>query len=210
MDFYVEYFTTRGDEYLKMLGQHLYLCAIALFLAAAVGAVTGMLTLRSDRAYHVVTGIFNTLRIIPSLAVLVFLIPVMGVGTKPALIALTVLAIPPVLIQTSLGLHKVEASIVESAEAMGMSEERIFWKVKVPLAVPYFMTGLKTAASEIIASATLAAYIGSGGLGVIIYNGISLMKTEYLLIGGLSVALLTLLVNALLGWVQQKVCRWNG
>ena len=91
---------------------------------------------------------------------------------------------------------------------MGMSDRRIFWKVKVPMAVPYFMTGLKTAASEVIASATLAAYIGSGGLGVIIYNGISLMKTEYLLIGGVSVALLTLAANALLGWVQKKVCRW--
>ncbi|MCI5480169.1 MAG: ABC transporter permease [Lachnospiraceae bacterium] len=208
MDFYVEYFSTRGDEYLEMLFQHLYLCAVTLLLAAVLGAAFGMLTMLSDGVYRLVTGIFNTLRIIPSLAVLVFLIPVMGVGTKPALVALTFLSVPPVLIQTSLGLHKTEPFLVESAQAMGMSDRRIFWKVKVPMAVPYFMTGLKTAASEVIASATLAAYIGSGGLGVIIYNGISLMKTEYLLIGGVSVALLTLAANALLGWVQKKVCRW--
>ena len=208
MDFYVEYFSARGDEYLEMLFQHLYLCAVTLLFAAVLGAAFGMLTMLSDGVYRLVTGIFNTLRIIPSLAVLVFLIPVMGVGTKPALVALTFLSVPPVLIQTSLGLHKTEPFLVESAQAMGMSDRRIFWKVKVPMAVPYFMTGLKTAASEVIASATLAAYIGSGGLGVIIYNGISLMKTEYLLIGGVSVALLTLAANALLGWVQKKVCRW--
>lgn len=208
MDFYVEYFSARGDEYLEILFQHLYLCAVTLLFAAVLGAAFGMLTMLSDGVYRLVTGIFNTLRIIPSLAVLVFLIPVMGVGTKPALVALIFLSVPPVLIQTSLGLHKTEPFLVEAARAMGMSDRRIFWKVKVPMAVPYFMTGLKTAASEVIASATLAAYIGSGGLGVIIYNGISLMKTEYLLIGGVSVALLTLAANALLGWVQKKVCRW--
>lgn len=208
MDFYVEYFTSRGNEYLEMLGQHLYLCTVTLLLAAVIGGVCGALTLASEHAYRLVTGAFQTLRIIPSLAVLVFLIPVMGVGTKPALVALTLLAIPPVLIQTSLGLRKVEPFLIESARAMGMSGRRIFWKVKIPMALPFFMTGIKTAASEVIASATLAAYIGSGGLGVIIYNGISMMKTEYLLIGGLSVAFLTLAANAGLGWLQRRICPW--
>ena len=85
----------------------------------------------------------------------------------------------------------------------------VFLKVKLPLAFPYIMTGIKTAASEIIASATLAAYIGSGGLGVLIYNGISMMKTEYLLIGGVSVAVLTIVCNLLLGSAQKKVLRYR-
>lgn len=202
---YIEYFSTHLQDYIRMLGQHILISVLAVFFAVLIGVPFGILTLRSRKAYHFVTTIFSTLRIIPSLAILVLLIPVMGIGMKPAMVALTVLAVPPVLINTALGFNQVEDFMVEVAEGMGMDRSMVFQKVKLPLAFPYFMTGIKTAASEIIASATLAAYIGSGGLGVLIYNGISLMKTEYLLIGGISVAFLTIGCNLLLGSIQKKV-----
>lgn len=128
----------------------------------------------------------------------------MGIGVKPALTALVVLAVPPVLIQTTLGFSKVPSFMMEVAAAMGMDEKRAFYQVQFPLAFPYIMGGIKMAASEVIASAALAAYIGSGGLGVLIYNGISLMKTEYLVIGGGSVAVLTLVCNLILGKIERK------
>ena len=121
----------------------------------------------------------------------------------------SVLAIPPVLIQTVLGFAKVPEFMIEVAAAMGMDEKRTFYQVRFPLAMPYIMGGIKMAASEVMASAALAAYIGSGGLGVIIYNGISMMKTEYLVIGGFSVALLTLGCNLMLGKIENKLMKYR-
>lgn len=158
---------------------------------------------------HFIVTFVSALRIIPSLAILVILIPVMGIGIKPALVALTILAVPPVLIQTVLGFSKVPAFMIEVARAMGMDEKSVFRKVRFPLAVPYIMGGVKMAAAEVVASAALAAYIGSGGLGVIIYNGISLMKTEYLVIGGCSVAALTLLCGLFLGKIEKKMMKYK-
>ena len=168
----------------------------------------GILCLRFPKIKQFVNTFFSALRIIPSLAILVILIPIMGIGVKPALTALVVLAVPPILIQTTLGFSQVPAFMIEVASAMGMDEKRVFYLVQFPLALPYIMGGIKMAASEVIASAALAAYIGSGGLGVIIYNGISLMKTEYLVIGGASAAALTLVCNFLLGKIEKKILKY--
>ncbi|MDC7288749.1 ABC transporter permease [Blautia schinkii] len=209
MELYIEYFSNHMGDYLGMVGQHIRLSLLAVFLAVVIGVPFGILTTKSKGVYQFITTIFSTLRIIPSLAILVILIPVMGIGMKPALVALTVLAVPPILINTALGFHQVEDFMLEVAEGMGMPPRQIFRKVSFPLAFPYIMTGIKTAVSEIIASATLAAYIGSGGLGVLIYNGISLMKTEYLVIGGASVALLTVVFNLALGRLQGRFTRYR-
>lgn len=206
---YVDYFSNHMGDYLGMVGQHIRLSLLAVACACLLGVPFGILAARSRRLYRLITTVFSTLRIIPSLAVLVILIPVMGIGMRPALVALTVLAVPPVLINTALGFHQVEPFMLEVAEGMGMAPGHIFIKVKAPLAFPYVMTGIKTAVSEVVASAALAAYIGSGGLGVLIYNGISLMKTEYLIIGGGSVALLTIAFSLGLGALQKRLtsCR---
>lgn len=206
---YIDYFTNHMGEYMGLLTQHVRLSMLAVFFAVIIGVPFGILTTRSERLYQFITTIFSTLRIIPSLAILVILIPIMGIGMKPALVALTVLAVPPILINTALGFRQVEPFMLEVAKGMGMASREIFLKVKAPLAFPYMMTGVKTAVSEIIASAALAAYIGSGGLGVLIYNGISLMKTEYLLIGGISVALLTAIFQFALGCLQRKITRYR-
>ncbi len=205
MQVYLDYFANNWQAYLQMLWQHIYISLIAVGIAAAVGIPCGIFCLRSARIKRWIVTFFSMLRIIPSLAILVILIPVMGIGVKPALVALTVLAIPPVLIQTTLGFVKVPDFLIEVAKGMGMDERRTFFQVQLPLAFPYIMGGIKMAACEVIASAALAAYIGSGGLGVLIYNGISMMKTEYLVIGGLSVAILTMVCNLLLGKAQKAV-----
>lgn len=206
---YIDYFSKHWQDYLLLFWQHIYISLIAVALAAAIGIPCGILCLKVPKIKQFVNTFFSTLRIIPSLAILVILIPIMGIGVKPALTALVVLAIPPVLIQTTLGFSQVPAFMMEVASAMGMDERRTFYQVQFPLALPYIMGGIKMAASEVIASAALAAYIGSGGLGVIIYNGISLMKTEYLVIGGVSVAALTLACNLLLGKIEKKILKYT-
>ena len=209
MQTYIDYFLNNWQAYLQMVWQHIYISLIVVGLAIAIGVPVGILCLSFPKVKKFIMTFFSTLRIIPSLAVLVILIPVMGIGIKPALTALTVLAVPPVLIQTTLGFARVPAFMTEVARAMGMDEKRMFYRVQFPLAMPYIMGGIKMAASEVTASAALAAYIGSGGLGVIIYNGISLMKTEYLVIGAVSVAALTLLVQLLLGKIEKCFFKYS-
>ena len=126
---------------------------------------------------------------------------------KPALTALVILAIPPILIQTTLAFSQVPDFLLEVADAMGMDKKRKFRQVEVPLAMPGIISGIRMAMSEVIASATLAAYIGAGGLGILIFNGINLLKTEYLVIGGGTVAVITMLCSMALGAVEKKISR---
>ena len=207
MQAYVEYFQTHGQEYLHMIWQHVYLSLLAVAIAAAIGIPCGILCLRVPKVKKILTTGFSALRIIPSLAVLVILIPIMGVGVKPALTALVILAIPPILIQTTLAFSQVPAFMLEVADAMGMDKKRKFRQVEVPLAMSGIISGIRMAMSEVIASATLAAYIGAGGLGILIFNGINLLKTEYLVIGGGTVAVITMLCSMGLGAIQKKLSR---
>lgn len=209
MQVYIDYFTNNGQQYLTLLWQHIYISASAILIASAIGIPFGILCEKIPKVHKIITTFFSTLRIIPSLAILVILIPIMGIGFKPALIALVILAVPPVLIQTALGFSEVPEFMIEVANAMGMDEKRTFRQVQLPLALPYIMGGIKMASAEIIASAALAAYIGSGGLGVIIYNGIALMKTEYLIIGGASVAGMTLICTVIMGQLERKLIKYN-
>lgn len=140
----------------------------------------------------------QVLRIIPSLALLFLLIPFIGTGFVPALIALVVLALPPLLINTILGFNEVSPLYQEVGTALGMDQQQLRRQIEIPLALPYILNGIKLALVEIIASATLATYIGAGGLGTLIFTGLGLYDMTYVVIGALSVAFLSLL--AMLGF----------
>ena len=147
------------------------------------------------------------LRVIPSLAILLLMIPIMGTGVAPAVVALVLLAVPPILMNTVTGLGGVPPFMLETAEGVGMNPFEVWTKVRFPLAMPMILTGIKTAAVEVVASATLASKIGAGGLGDIIFAGIGLFKTELLLIGGLSVALLSLLTGLLFAVIEKTIMK---
>jgi osmoprotectant transport system permease protein len=147
------------------------------------------------------------LRVIPSLAVLLLMLPILGTGTAPATLALVLLAIPPILMNTIAGLEEVPDFLLETAAGLGMEEKQIWRRVRFPLAMPMVLTGIRTAAVELVASATLAAKIGAGGLGELIFTGIGLYRTDMLLIGGLSVALLSLSTGLLFGIIEKKIRR---
>ena len=132
------------------------------------------------------------LRIIPSLALLFILIPFIGTGMLPALIALVFLALPPLVVNIILGFSQVSVVYIEVGESLGMNNWQLLKQVSLPLAFPYILNGIKLALVEVIASTSLAAYIGAGGLGVLIMTGLGLYKMQYVVIGGISVALLSL------------------
>ena len=184
-----------ADNYMKILLQvrdHLVISLLALALAALIGVPIGYLASKSAKGEKYLTAPFQMLRVVPSLAILVLLIPVMGTGIKPAMTALTILAIPPILLNTVVGFREVPAFMVESASGIGMTDREILKKVRIPMALPLILAGIRTGLVEIIASATLAAKIGAGGLGEIIFTGLGLNRPDLLLIGGVLVALLSL------------------
>lgn len=130
------------------------------------------------------------------MALLFLLIPFIGTGMLPAIIALVVLALPPLLINTILGFNEVSPLYKEVGTALGMDPRQLRRQIEIPLALPYILNGIKLALVEIIASATLATYIGAGGLGTLIFTGLGLYDMSYVVIGGVSVALLSLLSMA--------------
>ena len=205
----LEYFQNNMDTYLQAVVEHLEISLLSLIIAIVIGVPFGILSTKNKSWYKWVTTVFNTLRIVPSLAILILLIPIMGTGVKPAVIALVLLGIPPILINSAVAFNTIPEFIIETSVAMGMSKAQSFWNVKVPLAVPLMLTGIKTAMVEIIASATLAAYIGGGGVGNIIFTGLGLNRAELLFIGGSTVAIISILANALMSGLDKYLLKYK-
>lgn len=202
---YIRYFSNNTHKFIAAIGEHFLLSGVSLLIASVLGILLGVLCAYNKTVNVAATGVFSAARIVPSLAILFLCLPLMGTGMKPSVAALSFLALPPILINTAVALTSIPAAALEAARAMGMNVFQIFFRIKAPLASPLFMAGFKTAAVEVIASATLAAYIGGGGLGVIIFTGLGLMRTELLLIGGASVALVSLLVDFSLTLLEKRV-----
>lgn len=198
MEKVIEYFSQHTEEYFQLVAEHIGISLISVGIALLIGVPLGIFCSKNAVVQMIFERFFGLLRIVPSLAILLLCIPVMGTGVKPAVLALTILAVPPVLMNTTQAFIGLNKSVIEAAVGMGMSGSRIFFTVKVPLAFPVMFAGIRTAVIEVIASATLASYIGAGGLGNIIFTGLGLMRTDLLYIGGISVALLSLLSGLLL------------
>jgi len=205
----VAYFQTSSADFKLCLKEHLVIFILSLVVSVAIGVPAGYACTRSESRGKWITAFFQALRVVPSLAVLILLIPIMGTGVKPAMTALILLAIPPILMNTAAGFQGVAPEMLENGRGMGMTEKQLFWKVRAPLALPMIMTGIKTAAIEIIASATIAAKIGAGGMGSIILTGLGLNRTDLLLIGGVSVALLALIVGLIFDLFDRVVMRYK-
>ena len=203
------YFENNMNAYLAMVRQHLNISLRVLVIAIFIGVSMGILCVVFARQQKWVVGLFQVFRIIPSLAVLVLSIRFLGIGMGPAIAALTFLAVPPILMNTIAGLEGVPFFMLETAKGMGMTPLQVWLRVRLPLALPLMLAGIKTAMVEIIASATIAALIGAGGLGQIIFQGLSVRRTELLLIGGASVAVMSLAAVLVLDLLDRFLQRYK-
>jgi osmoprotectant transport system permease protein len=203
------YFQHNSGSYAMSVLQHLKISGLSVSAAILIGVPLGIYSSFHVRLYNLFSGFFGLLSVIPSLAILFICIPLFGVGVLPATIALTVLAVPPVLINTAVGFRGIPDTVLETAVGMGMGSTHMFFRVRLPLAMPMILTGARTAAVEVIASATLASYIGAGGLGNLIFTGLGLYRMDLLLIGGVSVAALSLLVDLILSLVEYSMTRYR-
>ena len=200
-------FQERFGDWLTALGQHLQLSLLTLLLAIFLAVPLAIYLSTRKRASNWVLQVAGIFQTIPSMALLGLFIPIMGIGTLPALTALVIYAIFPILQNTITGLQGIDPSLEEAGIAFGMTKLERLKKFEIPLAMPVIMSGIRTAAVMIIGTATLAALIGAGGLGSFILLGIDRNNASLILIGALSSAFLAIAFNLLLKWMEKAKLR---
>ncbi|MFC6163622.1 ABC transporter permease/substrate-binding protein [Lactiplantibacillus dongliensis] len=198
----IQTFMERRGDLLTALWQHLGISLAALVIAMVIAIPLAIWAVRRPKMAEFLLQVTSVLQTIPSLALLGLLIPLVGIGTVPAVIALVIYALLPIFQNTYLGIDEIDDSIEEAANAFGMSRMRKLFKVELPIAMPQIIAGIRTAVVLIIGTATLAALIGAGGLGTFIMLGIDRNNTALLLIGAISSALLAIALSALIRWFQ--------
>ena len=194
-----------GAEILSLSLQHLRLVGITIAIAAALALPAAVLLARRPAARRWVLGFTNVAQTIPSLALFGFLLPFIGIGEQTAIAALTLYALLPIVRNALTGILRVDPGVRESALAMGMTRRQILWQVELPLAVPSIVAGLRIATVTTIGTATIAAFIGAGGLGVFLVRGIAMMDKQALLAGALPAAAMALLADEGLEWIERKL-----
>ena len=200
---FIEEFQNRDQELIQALLEHIEISFIALFFAVIIAVPLGIYLTKKVRFAESIIGIAAVLQTIPSLALLGLFIPLLGIGKIPAIIALIIYALLPILRNTYTGIKEVDASLIEAAMAMGMNATKRLFKVELPLAMPVIMAGIRTAMVLIVGTATLAALIGAGGLGDIILLGIDRNNSALIILGAIPAALLAIIFDVVLRRMQK-------
>ena len=202
------FFVEHREEIFASTLDHLALVVIAMAFAISIGVPLGMALVRRRALRAAALGIANVFQTIPSLALFGFLIPVPwigGIGRRTAIVALVVYALLPILRNTYVGLAGVDPAVLEAAEAMGMTEGQILWRVRLPLSLSVILAGIRTATVITVGVATIAAAIGAGGLGTFIFRGVALVSNTVILAGAIPAALLAVLADVALGWAERRL-----
>ncbi|MDR4468993.1 MAG: ABC transporter permease [Nitrospira sp.] len=197
---------TFSRELIDLTLEHLLLVGATMLIAGAVGLPSGILVTRRPSFRRWVLGFANVIQTVPSLALFGFLIPVPfigGIGAHTAIIALVLYALLPILCNTVTGILAVEPSVRDSAVALGMTDRQVLWQVELPLAAPTILAGVRIATVATIGTATIAAAIGAGGLGVLIFRGLATVDSGLLLSGAIPAALMALSADRVLEWLEQ-------
>lgn len=199
------FFAEYGTQLFENIMQHIYISFISLFLGALVAIPLGILLTRTPKIANVVIGITSALQTIPSLALLTLMIPFLGVGTAPAIVALFIYSLLPIMRNTYIGMKNVDPNYLDVAKGMGMTNFESIYSVEIPIALPTIMAGVRLAAVYVIAWATLASYIGAGGLGVLIFSGLDNYQPPLIIAGTIPVILLAIISDFLLGLLENKL-----
>ena len=202
-----QFMVQQSDKLWSQTITHIGLTCISLLIAIAVGLPLGIWIAQRNKAAWIVLGIAGVLQTIPSIALLGFMIPILGIGSLPAIAALFLYALLPIIRNTYTGITGVDPAITESARAMGMNHWQILTGVELPLAMPVILAGIRTATVINVGVATLAAYIAAGGLGEFIFGGIALNNSNMILSGAIPAALLAIILDFLLSLIQKADLR---
>ena len=197
-----------SDEILRETARHLLLVGVSVGVAALAGVPGGIVLARRPRAERLVLGATSIVQTIPSLALFGFLIPlrwVGGIGLRTALVALTLYALLPILRNTVTGLRGVDPAVRDAGVGLGMTARQLLFQVELPLAAPVIVAGLRTAVVTAVGTATIAAAIGAGGLGVFIFRGVAMLDTATILRGAVPAAAMAVAADLLLALLEHRV-----
>ena len=197
-----------ASEILRLSAQHIELVFDSMAIAAALGITLGVLSTRHPILRRWSLAFANIMQTVPSLALFGFLIPIPligGIGTRTAIVALVLYALLPVLRNTLVGILGVDPAVRESAVAMGMTGRQLLVEVELPLAAPTILAGVRVATVTTIGTATIAAAIGAGGLGVFIFRGLATVDSSEILAGAIPAALIAVVADGGLGWIERKL-----
>src|SRR3954447_15417246 len=204
------FISQQSDKLLQQTLAHIGLTFISLLLSIVIGIPAGIWISRQKQWSAFILGVAGILQTIPSIALLGFMIPLLGIGAKPAIIALMLYAFLPIIRNTYTGINEVNPAVTDAAKGMGMTSGQILFKVELPLAMPVILAGIRTATVINVGVATLAAYIAAGGLGEFIFGGIALNNSNMMLAGAIPAALLAIFLDFLLAKAQHINIRKTG
>ena len=198
-----EFFSNYGLELLQKTWEHFYISVIALLIGVVIAVPLGMLLARTNKLGNWILTVAGVLQTIPTLAVLALMIPLFGIGKIPAIIALSMYILLPILNNTIIGVRNIDPNAKEAAQSMGMTRLQLMSQVELPLASPLILSGIRLASVYVISWATIASYIGAGGLGDFIFNGLNLYDPVMIIVGTVAVTVLALLTDKILGLVER-------
>lgn len=198
----VQFILDPHHHFMRVTREYLQICGISIALAIVIGIVLGIAVSHSVIAGFLAVNLSGLLRAIPILAFLIAALPLLGTGDPPTLVALVILGIPPILLNMYTGMREIDSATVDAARGMGMTRWQILIRIQIPLVLPVLAAGIRTAAVQIIATATLAAYIGAGGYGMYITDGVATFNNTEILAGAIPVALLAIFIEVLMSWLQ--------
>lgn len=194
---------------LEAAGQHLLLSFLSVLIGCAVALVLGIISARRPRLYAVFLTVAGIIFVIPSLALFAFLIPIMGLGMKPALTGLSSYCVLILLRNVVTGLRGVPEDLLDAADGMGFSRRQRLMRIELPLALPLIVSGIRIALVTVIGIATIAAFIDAGGLGSIILAGIDQNFPEKIIVGGGLTALIAVFFDTIMTWLERRLQRWR-
>jgi osmoprotectant transport system permease protein len=203
---YINFILNPENNYVGQTFEYLKICGISIGIAIVIGVVLGALVSRNAVLAFIAINLSGLMRSVPIIAVLFLFVSISGqLGFGPALIALIVLGIPPILVNTYTGIRGVDPAAIDAAKGMGMTTWQIATRIQAPLVTPLVAAGIRTSAVQIVATATLAAFIGAGGYGDYIVDGLTVFNYTELIVGAVSVAVLAMLVEVSLSWLQRAL-----
>lgn len=200
---------TRKEFFLELFVQHLQISLISILFAIVIGLILGTITSEYQESSKIIMGMVNFIYTIPSISLLGFLIPLSGIGNTTAIITLTIYALLPMVRNTYTGLTNINPLLLEAATAMGSTKFQILYKIKLPLAIPVIVAGIRNMAVMTISLSGIASFIGAGGLGVAIYRGITTNNKIMTIAGSLLIAVLAMITDFIIGLIESKTKQYE-
>lgn len=209
MSEFFQYVGNNSGQVLSLLWEHIYLTIFSVFVATVIGVPLGIFISKNKNLAKPIIGFANVMQAIPSLALLGFLIPFIGIGSTPAIVMVVLYSLLPIIKNTYTGLANIDKDILEAAKGIGLTSRQTMTKIQLPLAMPVIMAGIRISAVTAVGLMTIAAFVGAGGLGYLVFSGVSSVDNNMILAGAIPACILALIIDYLIGKIENGISYTN-